>query len=112
MTLALVLRANRACSVLDHEQSVARSQVCRFHAARRATDLVDDQDRLRAVSDRVLDPLRIHIERKGIDINKYRPGPGVDNGIGSSDEGQAGTQHLVSRTNPCSHERQVKGGST
>jgi hypothetical protein len=51
---------------------------------------VDDQNRLCVFSDSVLDPLRIHIERKGIDIDKYRPGSGVDNGIGSSDEGQTG----------------------
>ena len=68
------------------------------------------EDRSRVRSDCRLDPARVQIAGLRFDVNKYGPGAGVKDGVGSRHERHRRRDNLISRPDVVREQRQMEGG--
>ena len=98
-------RERIACAVLN---PVIRRTV---RKSSRQADLVHNEDGFRAGRDRLFQAVRIKIACGWVNIHKDRSGSHVADRIRGSDEGQAGTQDLISGSQVRSNQGEMQGRS-
>ncbi len=101
-------RRQRMRRVLDHAQAAAPGDgEDRRHVGRQAA-VVDRDHRLGLGRDRMLDLVRVDVERRRIDVDQLDVGAEVANDLGSGGEGVRRRDHLVARADAAGFERQVQ----
>ena len=98
----------RLRGVLEHGETVpVRDRHDRIHVARMAVQ-VDRDDGARPGGDPRFEACRIELPGLGIRVREHGRGRAIVNDVRGGHEGQARNDHLVARTDPRGHQRQVE----
>ena len=97
-----------AGGVFDDRNSAAPTDVRDGADVARHSDLVHGENGLRARRDRGLDELRVHVVRRGVDIDEHRLGPAVADAVRGRDVRVADRDDLVTLADAGRKEREME----